>query len=302
MLDLAWRAAFRLGFPLARLWWRLWRPRHEGALVAVHVGAALLLVRASYRAEWTFPGGGVRPGEAPVAAARRELAEEVGLGTAEAALRPAGIVCGPWDGRRDQVHVFTLRLDQLPPLRLDNREIVAARLVSPAELPGLALTGPVAAYLGRMPAPWLRQAAVTDQAGHIRRLRGRRAPAPVVRWSAPACSTLPRRCGVRSRDAPIRDVWLRATLSGARPHPTACTLCVSATAVRCRSIVRRQAARDGDHGPLSRHGPRWPGRPACCPGPRCWLRYGSPPGSTQLGDPADQGRTTGVGRLRSVRS
>jgi 8-oxo-dGTP diphosphatase len=45
-----------------------------------------------------------------------------------------------------------LRLDQLPELRLDNREIVAARLVSPEELPGMALTGPVAAYLDGMPS------------------------------------------------------------------------------------------------------------------------------------------------------
>jgi hypothetical protein len=44
LIDTAWRMAFRLGFPLALLWWRLRRPRHEGALVAVRVGAALLLV------------------------------------------------------------------------------------------------------------------------------------------------------------------------------------------------------------------------------------------------------------------
>ena len=39
--DAAWQTAYRLGFPLARIWWRLRRQRHEGALVAVHVGPAL---------------------------------------------------------------------------------------------------------------------------------------------------------------------------------------------------------------------------------------------------------------------
>lgn len=145
LLDLAWRTAFRLGFPLARLWWRLRRPQHEGALVAVHVGPALLLVRSSYRREWNFPGGGIRPGETPEAAARRELAEEIGL--AAPALLPTCIVCGLWDGRHDRVHLFELRLDRLPDLRLDNREIIAARLIPPDALRDMALTGPVAAYL-----------------------------------------------------------------------------------------------------------------------------------------------------------
>jgi 8-oxo-dGTP pyrophosphatase MutT (NUDIX family) len=149
LLDLGWRTAFRLGFPLARFWWRLRRRRHQGALVAIYVGQALLLVRPSYRAEWTFPGGGIERGETPEAAAQRELAEEIGLEATP--LLPDCVLCGTWDGLRDEVHFFTLQLDQLPRLRLDNREIIAARLVSPDDLHKLALTGPVAAYLRRTP-------------------------------------------------------------------------------------------------------------------------------------------------------
>jgi hypothetical protein len=36
---------------------------------------------------------------------------------------------------------------RLPALQFDHREIVAARLFSPDELRGVAVTGPVAAYL-----------------------------------------------------------------------------------------------------------------------------------------------------------
>jgi 8-oxo-dGTP pyrophosphatase MutT (NUDIX family) len=147
LVDSVWRIALRVGFRLARVWWRIRRPHHEGALVAIYVGRAVLLVKSSYRAEWNLPGGSVHPGEAPEAAARREMVEEIGLSSSP--LIPAGSVSGNWDGRRDRVHFFELHLDRLPELRLDNREIVAAQMTSPEQLHGVALTAPVAAYFDR---------------------------------------------------------------------------------------------------------------------------------------------------------
>lgn len=145
LIDSVWRMALRLGFQFARAWWHLRRPRHEGALVAIYVGQDLLLVKSSYRAEWNFPGGSVHPGEAPDAAARREVEEEIGLSIGT--LIPAGSACGIWDGRRDRVHFFELHLDCLPEMRLDNREVIATHLASPEELHSISLTGAVAAYL-----------------------------------------------------------------------------------------------------------------------------------------------------------
>lgn len=147
LIDSIWRLVFRLGFPLARAWWHLRRPRHQGALVAIYVGPSLLLLKSSYRAEWGFPGGSIHAGETPAEAALREMREEIGLPAHP--LVPVGSVAGRWDGRRDRVYFFELRLDGLPELRLDNREIVAAHLASPEELPGFAVTGAVAAYLSQ---------------------------------------------------------------------------------------------------------------------------------------------------------
>ena len=152
-VDTTWQVVYRLGFPLARLWWRVRRRRHEGALVAIHVGQALLLLPSSYRQAWNFPGGSVRAGETPAAAARRELSEEIGL-VPTTSLIPVDETCGVWDGRRDRVFLFTLRLDQLPVLSLANREIIGARLVLPDELADLRLTGPVRAYVDGWLSRW----------------------------------------------------------------------------------------------------------------------------------------------------
>jgi len=151
LLDAALRIAYRVGFPFARIWWRVLRSRHEGVNVAVYVDHALVLVRTSYRSEWSLPGGGIHRGETPEAAARRELSEE--LGFVAPRLLSAGSARGLWDGQRDHVHFFELRLDRLPELRFDNREVVDARLVSLDELSGLPLTGPTTAYCARLPLP-----------------------------------------------------------------------------------------------------------------------------------------------------
>jgi 8-oxo-dGTP pyrophosphatase MutT (NUDIX family) len=95
---------------------------------------------------WNFPGGSVRQGETPEVSVRRELAEEIGL-VANAPLQLVGEVCGVWDGRIDRVFLFVLRLDRLPTLQLDNREIIGAQLVPIDDLHKVPLTGPVQAYV-----------------------------------------------------------------------------------------------------------------------------------------------------------
>ncbi len=133
-MDWLWRLAYRVGFRAARLWWRLCRPDHDGAVVAVWLEGRVLAVQQSYRGNLSWPGGGIRRGEQPREAARRELREELGLVVSPGDLVFAREMEVDWDYRRDRVRVFELRLRAKPVLRLDNREIVAARFMDPQAL------------------------------------------------------------------------------------------------------------------------------------------------------------------------
>jgi 8-oxo-dGTP diphosphatase len=145
LLDRLWWSAYRVAYFGMRIRWRVWPVAHQGALVAVYVDRKLLLIRNSYRRGWTFPGGGVERGETPLAAATRELCEELGLRvTIEG--EPTRIR-GAWEGRPDTVEIFDLVLPTVPELQLDYREVIDARFVAIADLSLMPLTGPVAAYV-----------------------------------------------------------------------------------------------------------------------------------------------------------
>ena len=148
-MDRLWRLAYRFGFRAARLWWRVRRPDHEGAMVAVWWRERVLAVQQSYRANPSWPGGGVRRGEEPREAARRELREQLGLDVRPGDLVFAREMVADGDFRRDRVLVFELRLRAEPVIRMDHREAVAARFVEPRALLAEAVLPPfIRAHLG----------------------------------------------------------------------------------------------------------------------------------------------------------
>jgi 8-oxo-dGTP diphosphatase len=147
MLDAAHRLVYRLGFPVARAWWAIRRPDHYGVMVAVWIEGRVLVLRSSYRSSFDFPGGGIAPGEAPLAAACRELREEVGVVAPVEAFRFVREIVAWWDNRRDHVSMFELRLGAAPRLSPDGREIVSAAFMPPAAVLALPISPFVRAYL-----------------------------------------------------------------------------------------------------------------------------------------------------------
>ncbi len=123
------------------------RPHTRGALVAVWNAGEILIVKNSYRAQYTLPGGYIRPGESPVEAGARELAEEVDIQAQSGELREVYTGIRPFEHRRDEVTIVELDLDERPALAVDRREVVWAGFESPLRVLALPTVPHVGEYL-----------------------------------------------------------------------------------------------------------------------------------------------------------
>ena len=150
--DALWRFAYRIGFRLRLLYWRIARPRLEGAYVAVWHAGRVLVIRNSYRQRFSLPAGGLARGESPAEAALRELREEVGLVFEPGALRYAGEIVDHSLYAEDHAHFFELHCGETPCPRIDGREVVWAGFLSPDEALARGVVRVVRIYLEGRPA------------------------------------------------------------------------------------------------------------------------------------------------------
>jgi len=123
--------------PLAHLVRHYWR-RLRGAPIAgvsviiTNLNGDVLLLKHSYGPEvWGLPGGGLKPGEDPFAAAHREVCEEIGITLAR--IEAIGVIEEVISGAPHTAHLFAATCDQRP--KPDRREIIEARFFPSHSLP-----------------------------------------------------------------------------------------------------------------------------------------------------------------------
>jgi len=129
-IDLCFQLAYRLAYRLIHIYWFICRPSLRGALVAVWHDDRILLVKPSYMPVYSLPGGGVKKGEEPIAAAVRELGEEIDLHLSANALKRVFEYTCNNSGMTDTVIIFETHLTEPPQITIDNREIIRADFVT----------------------------------------------------------------------------------------------------------------------------------------------------------------------------
>ena len=149
MINALIRAVYRVAHWGLRLLWFIRRPETTGALVAVWHHGRVLLVKNSYRPQLTLPGGYIRPREDRRTAAARELREEVGIQVQPKRLVHAYHGTHLFEHRKDTLDIYELELDDVPNVRVDDREVVRAEFLAPDDALDMQIVPHLEEYLAR---------------------------------------------------------------------------------------------------------------------------------------------------------
>lgn len=131
------RLLLKLSYPLARVYWFVFRPKTFGVKAIINCEDYILLVRHSYNRGWTFPGGGINLGEKPQQAIARELKEELNIEVGEFNFLQS--IDSDREYKRDKIYIFGLTIDSLTKnmIEIDQVEIVETRWVKEEEVKSL---------------------------------------------------------------------------------------------------------------------------------------------------------------------
>ena len=123
--------AFWIGWPLIYLYLRFSR---RTRLIVVSKDQALLVKNWLAPNEWSLPGGGMRLGEKPAAAAARELKEETGLVISPDQLKPLQQKQSTAHGLRFFYHCFLVDLKAAEDIKKRSLDITDAAWFSKENL------------------------------------------------------------------------------------------------------------------------------------------------------------------------
>ncbi len=147
MLNLIIQWIYIIGYKLGLCFWRVFTPLSTGVYIAVWYKNKVLLIKNSYKNDYTLPSGGIKKGERLRIAAARELFEEVNIKVNPDELKFVGSYSNRYEYKRDTINLFEIRFKSEPAFQVDNREVIWAAFINSADVMRFRLFPTVRTYL-----------------------------------------------------------------------------------------------------------------------------------------------------------
>lgn len=147
LLDRLFQAAYFIVYRLLICYWFIFRPSVRGVFVGVWYHGKILIIKNSYKTKYSVPGGYLKRKENPVSAATRELEEEINIRIPLDRLQFAGEFTFFDEFKHDTVIFFETKLTDSPDIKIDNREVIWGKFLTPSSALELNLTPAVREYL-----------------------------------------------------------------------------------------------------------------------------------------------------------
>ena len=111
------RIFYKLAYKLILFVWFFYRPTVKGVYIAVWHDKKILIIKNSYKKQFTIPCGRLKRGEDLTEAAVRELSEEVGIKDYESELKFIGQYKFNYKYVSEIGNFFDLRMSKLPDIK-----------------------------------------------------------------------------------------------------------------------------------------------------------------------------------------
>ena len=130
-IDKCYQLFLIVAYRILLCYWYIRRPQTKGVYVAVWYNNHILIIKNSYKHDYSFPGGGIEKRETLAHAAARELKEETGLLVPPGELRLAGQIEHQHEFKRDRVYFVETFFLEKPTIRVDQREVTWGSFMEP---------------------------------------------------------------------------------------------------------------------------------------------------------------------------
>ena len=134
MINFLYRSGYRIAYRLLKIFRKIFKPNVRGVFVMIVCKGQLLILKNSYKQNYSVPGGMVGRREAWEDAAVRETFEEVGIKIDRKDLVLISSIERFKHAENHALKIFELQLSDEPEIAIDQREVVWANFIRWSDL------------------------------------------------------------------------------------------------------------------------------------------------------------------------